>query len=80
MKKYQKQLEMSFDEAKRKSIQEGIKQMGEIQDAQNANFLAAQYNAMAAPNMGTFEYTPFIQGLMKKFEGRSKNKNNSETE
>ena len=81
MKKYQKQLEMSFDEAKRKSIQEGIKQMGEIQDAQNANFLAAQYNAMAAPNMGTFEYTPFIQGLMKKFEGRSKkNKNNPETE
>ena len=64
LEKNKKQLEMAFDEAKRKSIQEGIKQLGKIQEAKTANFLAAQYNAMAAPNMGTFEYTPFLQRLI----------------
>jgi hypothetical protein len=73
LKKYQKQLEMSFDEAKRKSIQEGIKQMGKIQETEAANYLAAQYNSMAAPNLGTFEYTPFLEGLLNKMN-KKKNK------
>jgi hypothetical protein len=66
LEKYKKQLEMSFDEAKRKSIQEGIKQFSEIQQTEAANYLAAQYNAMAAPNLGTFSYTPFLKGLFNK--------------
>jgi len=73
LKKYKKQLEMSFDEAKRKSIQEGIKQMGKIQETESANYLAAQYNSMAAPNLGTFEYTPFLEGLLNKMN-KKKNK------
>ena len=72
LKKYQKQLEMSFDEAKRKSIQEGIKQMGKIQETEAANYLAAQYNSMAAPNLGTFEYTPFLEGLLNKMNKKNK--------
>ena len=72
LKKYQKQLEMSFDEAKRKSIQEGIKQMGKIQETEAANYLAAQYNSMAAPNLGTFEYTPFLEGLLNRMNKKNK--------
>lgn len=73
LEKYKKQLEMSFDEAKRKSIQEGIKQMGKIQETEAANYLAAQYNAMSAPSLGTFEYTPFLQGLLERMNKNDKN-------
>lgn len=72
IEKYKKQLEMSFDEAKRKSIQEGIKQIGQIQQTEAANYLAAQYNAMAAPSLGTFSYTPFLQGLFNKNNKKKK--------
>jgi hypothetical protein len=74
LEKYKKQLEMSFDEAKRKSIQEGIKQFSEMQQTEAANYLAAQYNAMAAPNLGTFSYTPFLQGLFNKNNKKKKDK------
>jgi hypothetical protein len=73
LEKYKKQLEMSFDEAKRKSIQEGIKQMGKIQETDSANYLAAQYNALSAPNLGTFEYTPFLKGLLERMNKNDKN-------
>lgn len=73
LEKYKKQLEMSFDEAKRKSIQEGIKQMGKIQETESANYLAAQYNALSAPNLGTFEYTPFLKGMLERMNKNDKN-------
>ena len=74
LEKYKKQLEMSFDEAKRKSIQEGIKQFSELQQTEAANYLAAQYNAMAAPNLGTFEYVPFLEGLLNRENKKKKKK------
>jgi hypothetical protein len=47
--------------------------MGKIQETDSANYLAAQYNALSAPNLGTFEYTPFLRGMLERMNKNDKN-------
>ena len=75
LNKLKKQLEMSLDEAKRKSIQEGIAQFGEIATTNQANKLAQQYASMGVDNIGEIDYKTYPQQLLDLIkENRKKRK------
>ncbi len=75
LNKLKKQLEMSLDEAKRKSIQEGIAQFGEIATTNQANKLAQQYASMGVDNIGGVDYKTYPQQLLDLIkENRKKRK------
>jgi hypothetical protein len=75
LNKLKKQLEMSLDEAKRKSIQEGIAQFGEIATTNQANKLAQQYASMGVDNIGGVDYRTYPQQLLDLIkENRKKRK------
>ncbi len=75
LEKTKKELQLGFEEAKRKSLQEAAKQFQEIATTNQANELAQQYAAMGAENIGKVEYKTLVEQLGELLKKRKENKN-----
>lgn len=76
LKRIKKQLEMQQDKVQEDLIKEGIKQLGDISKAEQANQLAVLYAKLGSPDMAkNFSYTPFGQNFFKALNKENKKKN-----
>ena len=75
LEKTKKELQLGFEEAKRKSLQAAAKQFQEIATTNQANELAQQYAAMGAENIGKVEYKTLVEQLGELLKKRKENKN-----
>jgi len=74
LEKIKKELQLGFQEAKRKSLQEAAKQFQEIATTNQANQLAQQYAAMGAENIGKVEYQTLVEQLGELLKNRREEK------
>ena len=66
---------MQQDKVKTDFIQQGIKQLGDISKAEQANQMAVLYSKLGSPDMAkNFSYTPFGQNLFKALNKKNKEK------
>ena len=75
LEKTKKELQLGFEEAKRKSLQEAAKQFQQIATTNQANELAQQYAAMGAENVGKVEYQTLVKQLSDLLKKRKEKKN-----
>ena len=76
LNKIKKQLEMQQKKVQEDLIKEGIKQLGDISKAEQANQLAVLYAKLGSPDMAkNFSYTPFGQNFFKALNKENKKKN-----
>ena len=75
LNRIKKNLEMQQDKVKTDFIQQGIKQLGDISKAEQANQMAVLYSKLGSPDMAkNFSYTPFGQNLFKALNKKNKEK------
>jgi len=73
LNRIKKNLEMQQDKVKTDFIQQGIKQLGDISKAEQANQMAVLYSKLGSPDMAkNFSYTPFGQNLFKALNKKNK--------
>lgn len=75
LEKTKKELQLGFEEAKRKSLQAAAKQFQDIATTNQANELAQQYAAMGAENVGKVEYQTLVEQLGDLLKKRKEKKN-----
>lgn len=75
LEKTKKELQLGFEEAKRKSLQAAAEQFQQIATTNQANELAQQYAAMGAENVGKVEYQTLVKQLGDLLKKRKEKKN-----
>jgi len=74
LERMKKQLMLTFDEAKRKSLQASAEQTKQMVEANQANELAAYYATMAGEGIGSVEYKTLADQFAEMLKNRNKNK------